>query len=146
MNRLVRIVGVVVVGGLLAQAAVATSAEQAATRSLGTVQVARQVLANGEAMAAGTYTLRVSDQAVAPVVGQTPTASCWVEFLQGGKVKGRELATVLTAAEVKALKKGAAPASGTARTDVLKGNDYLRIWVNRGGTNYIIHLALAPKS
>ena len=26
------------------------------------------------------------------------------------------------------------------RVEMLKGNDYLRVWINRGGTNYIIHL------
>lgn len=144
MNRFTRLIGVVMIGGLLAPAAV--SADQAAARSLGSVQVIRKAVANGEPLAAGTYMLRVSDQAVAPVVGQNRDESCWVEFVQSGQVKGRELATVLTTAEAKALKKGVVPAAGTARTDVLKGNEYLRIWVNRGGTNYVIHLALAPKS
>jgi len=26
------------------------------------------------------------------------------------------------------------------RVDMLKGNDYVRVWINRAGTNYIIHL------
>jgi hypothetical protein len=37
------------------------------------------------------------------------------------------------------------PASGTSKTELLKGNDYLRIWVNHGGTHYLVHLAL-PKA
>ena len=144
MIRFARVVGVVILVGIVAQ--VVASAEQAAVRSLGSVQVIRKALIDGETLASGTYTLRLTADPVVRVVGQNPDESAWVEFVQAGKVKGRAMATVLTAADVKAVRKGAVPASGSARTDVLKGNDYLRIWVNRAGTHYLIHLALAPKS
>ena len=26
------------------------------------------------------------------------------------------------------------------RVDMLKGNDYVRVWINRGGNNYLINL------
>ena len=41
---------------------------------------------------------------------------------------------------MKTLAKGPQPAKGGVRVDMLKGNDYVRVWINRGGTNYIIHL------
>ena len=39
--------------------------------------------------------------------------------------------------------KGAAPASGSSKVELLRGNDYLRVWVNRGGTHYLVHLVAA---
>jgi hypothetical protein len=29
---------------------------------------------------------------------------------------------------------------------MLKGNDYLRVWINRGGTHYLVHFAVATGS
>jgi hypothetical protein len=66
-----------------------------------------------------------------------------VEFVKGGKVVGKEVATILTGPEAKAVTKGPGPASGSSKTELLKGNDYLRVWVNRGGTHYLVHLAVA---
>ena len=75
--------------------------------------------------------------------GQTPAETKWVEFVQGGAVKGREIATVLTAADAKQIAKQGLPAAGAAKIETLKGNDYLRVWINKGGTNYLIHLGNA---
>jgi hypothetical protein len=66
-----------------------------------------------------------------------------VEFVQGGQVKGKELATVVTGADSKTVLKGKAPAAGSARVDMLKGADYVRVWINKGGSTYLIHLTLA---
>ena len=98
-------------------------------------------MADGKPLAAGTYSLRVSDEMPAKVVGQTLDESRWIEFLQGGQVKGRELATVLSKDALKDLtRKSAAPAAGTAKVQLLKGGDYYRVWVNASGTHYLIHL------
>jgi hypothetical protein len=80
---------------------------------------------------------------VTSVVGESADSEKWVEFVQGGQVKGKELATVVTGADVKTISKEKAPAAGTARVDMLKGADYLRVWINHGGTHYLIHLTLA---
>jgi hypothetical protein len=66
-----------------------------------------------------------------------------VEFVQGGQVKGREVVSIVPAGEVKDLMPG--PDGGRAVTnaskvELLKGNDYLRVWINRRGVNYLIHL------
>jgi len=111
-------------------------------QSLGTVRVTRKVVADGQALAAGTYTLRLVAEAAKPVVGQTTEESRWVEFVQGGQVKGREVATVLTTANAKKLLDTAPPAAGESKSELLKGNDYLRVWLNKGGTQYVVHLAV----
>jgi len=126
-----------------AQAAL-ISAQLAAGQTLGTVRIPKAVTANGKPLPAGTYAVRTSADPVTPAVGQTRELTQWVEFVQGGQVKGRELATVLPAAEVKAVVKGKPPASGSAVTQVLKGNDYLRVWINQGGTHYLLHFATTP--
>jgi hypothetical protein len=113
--------------------------------ALGQVRIGRAVQANGQPLAAGTYTLRLTGEQGRPVVGQTPAESQWVEFVQGSEVKGRELATVLSAAEAKKLVKGGKlPASGSASAELLRGGDYIRVWMTRGGSHYLLHLAVAP--
>ena len=139
---LVWLAGAVAVTAFLIQPVPLRAQKPAA--SLGTVRIQARVTANGQPLAAGTYSVRLVDDAVAPVVGQTPSESHWVEFVQGGQVKGRELATVLSGDEAKAISKTKLPASGSTRVERLKGDDYIRIWINRGGTNYLVHLALAP--
>jgi hypothetical protein len=37
--------------------------------------------------------------------------------------------------------KDAPPRSGgAAKVQTLRGNDYVRVWVNKGGNHYLIHL------
>lgn len=137
------------IGFLGAAAAVAVLAAQPAVlaqpaaQSLGSIKLSQKVMADGQPLAPGTYTMRVSAEAVKPVVGQTADGAKWVEFVQGGQVKGRELATVVSSAEVKQVAKGTAPPSGGQKVELLKGNDYVRVWINRGGTHYLIHLTKA---
>jgi hypothetical protein len=121
----------------------ARASAQANAQSLGSVTINKKVMANGQPLAAGTYTVRLSSDPVTSVVGESADSEKWVEFVQGGQVKGKELATVVTGADVKTISKEKAPAAGTARVDTLKGADYLRVWINHGGTHYLIHLTLA---
>jgi hypothetical protein len=110
--------------------------------SLGQVKIARDVMANGQRLAAGTYTVRLTGEQGKAVVGQTPDESQWVEFVQGQDVKGREVATALSSAEAKKVLKGLAP-SDSPSSELLKGGDYIRVRVARGGTRYLVHLAVA---
>ena len=116
---------------------------QAAAQSLGSVTLAKKVMANGQPLAPGTYTVRLSSDTVSSVVGQSADAEKWVEFVQGGQVKGKELATVVTGADSKTVLKGKAPAAGSAKVETLKGADYVRVWINKGSATYLIHLTLA---
>ena len=117
------------------------AAQDAKTQSLGSVRITKAVKANGEPLAPGTYTIRLTTDSPKPAVGQTQAEMRWVEFMQGGQVKGREVATVLTPAELQKVQESKPPASGSAKVEMLKGNDYLRVWINRGGTHYLVHLA-----
>ena len=111
-----------------------------ANTALGSVTLNRKVTADGQPLAAGTYQVRLSADEPKPVVGQSPEGERYVEFVRGGKVVAREVATVVSDADVKTIVKGPQPARGGVRVDLLKGNDYVRVWINRGGTNYIIHM------
>ncbi len=136
-----RMLGAVLVALVAVSGAANAQTMAKKTASLGSVKIGRSVMADGKPLAAGTYTLRVSDEMPAKIVGQTLDESRWIEFLQGGQVKGRELATVLSKSALKDLtRKSAAPAPGSAKVQLLKGGDYVRVWVNAGGTQYLIHL------
>lgn len=115
------------------------SAQTKAT-SLGSVTINHKVKADGQPLAAGTYQVRLTDESPKPGVGQSPDAERYVEFVKSGKVVAREVATVVSDADVKSITKGPAPAKGGVRVDMLKGNDYVRVWINRGGNNYLINL------
>lgn len=109
--------------------------------SLGTVNIPQRVMANGQPLAAGTYDVRLaSGPGPKPAVGQSPDASRYVEFVRGGQVAGREVATVVPSSEIAAIAGGARPGTGNSRIEMLRGGDYLRIWINQGGTHYLIHL------
>jgi hypothetical protein len=116
---------------------------QSSATTLGSIRLPKAVSANGQALPAGTYTVRLAGEAATPGKGQTAELSKWCEFVQGGQVKGKELCTVLSASEVSAVVKDAPPASGSSKVQMLKGNDYLRVWINRGGTHYLVHLAVS---
>ena len=109
--------------------------------ALGSVRLPRAVTADGKPLAAGTYQLRLTAQEAKPeAVGTTELLERWVEFVQRGTVKGREVVSIVPGAEVKNVVKDAPPASGGSKVQMLRGNDYLRVWINRGGNLYLIHL------
>jgi hypothetical protein len=120
----------------------AGAASQSEMTPLGSVRLPRQAMANGELLAAGTYSVRLVSGPVPGAVGQTPEESKWVEFVQGSQVRGKEVATVMTADEVKKIAETSIPASGSSKVQILKGEDYVRVWINRANTHYLVHLAL----
>jgi len=114
---------------------------QASNMTLATVNIPRKVMAEGKPLPAGSYQLRLTTDKPQAAAGETPDSEVYVEFVRGGKVEAREVATVVSKADISSVAKGQAPpASGTAKVELLKGNDYLRVWVNKGGTHYLIHL------
>ena len=111
--------------------------------ALGSVRIPRTVKADGKDLRAGTYQVRLTTQDASPVVPGIKMER-WVEFVQGGKVAGREVVSIIPADEVKDTQPGPdlpgkAPRAGT-RVDLLKGGDYLRVWITRGGVQYLIHM------
>ena len=108
---------------------------------LGAVRLPRGVMADGKPLAAGTYQVKVTAQEAKPeAVGTTEPLERWAEFTQGGSVKGREVVTIVPAAEIKMVVKDTPPSPGTSKVQTLKGNDYVRVWVNKGGNHFLIHL------
>jgi len=123
-----------------AKPAMESSAQAGSAVNLGAVRLPRAVKADGQALAAGTYQVRVTETpASPPAAGQTPQYERWLEFMRNGKVVGREVVTVVPAADIKQVAEQTPPPSGGYRAEVLKGNDYLRLWINRGGNHYLIH-------
>jgi hypothetical protein len=112
---------------------------------LGTVNIPRAVMADGKPLSAGRYTVRLTaDTASTPAPGATQALERWVEFVQGGQVRGRELASIVPAEEVSMTMPGPDMPGGVGRTgsrvEMLKGGEFLRVWIARGGHNYLIHL------
>ena len=137
---LTRVIGLLTACALTASV---TFAHPAGDTVLGEVKLPRAVKAAGKPLAAGTYQVRLTSQTPSPPAAGV-TMERWVEFVQSGQVKGREVASIITAAEMKDLnstnKLGIKNAHSGARVEMLKGDDYLRVWINNAGTNYLIHL------
>ena len=108
--------------------------------SLATVSLRQAVMADGQKLAAGSYQVRLTQDRPAPVAGLAAESSQYVEFVSGGKVVGRAAATVIPQAEIAQVAKGPRPGANSARVDLLKGGDYVRVWINRSNLNYLIHL------
>jgi len=108
--------------------------------SLGTVTLNRKLVADGQALTAGTYQVRLSDERPSAAVGESPDSERYVEFLRGGKVVAKALATVVSNADIGTIAKGPKPPTNGSRVDMLKGNEYVRVWINHGGDNYLIHM------
>lgn len=139
---LIAMLAAVLTAGVVSAQTTAQGQVPAGEAALGSVRLPRSVMADGKALKAGTYTVRLTAEPATPAVpGQTMER--WVEFVQGGKVAGREVVSIIPASEVKDLQPGpdAAPRSRAgSKVEMLKGNEYLRVWINRAGVNYLIHL------
>ena len=111
--------------------------------ALGSVRLTRSVMADGKPLKAGTYQVRLTSQDATPAVPGIKMER-WVEFLQGGKVAGREVVSIVPGSELKDLMPGPdnlpRAGAGSSRVEMLKGNEYVRVWINRGGVHYLIHM------
>ncbi len=122
----------------------ATTAAAQAPVTFGTVRLPQAVMADGHRLAAGSYQVRITNDRPTPGAGQSPTGECWVEFVKGGSVAGREVASVIPADEIGPVaKKETKPAAGASRVDMLKGGEFLRVWMNRAGTHYMVNMPIA---
>jgi hypothetical protein len=104
---------------------------------LGTVRLDRRVTADGRTLAPGTYTVRLASADGAP--GQIEGKEKWIEFVQNGVVKGREPATIIPTGELKDAG-SPLPAPGAWKVDQLRGNEYLRLWLNTPANQVLVHL------
>ena len=109
--------------------------------ALGTIRIPRGVLADGKPLPAGTYHIRLTAQAAKPdAVGATESLARWVEFVRGGQVRGREVVNIVPGSEIKLVAQDRPPAQNQSKVEMLRGNEYLRVWINRGGHHFLIHL------
>jgi len=112
--------------------------------ALGSVRLTKDVMADGKKLAAGTYQVRVTSQVASPdAKGQTAALERWLEFMQGGQVKGREVVTIVPQADLSLVEKDSPPQANSSKFELLKGGDYTRLWINRGGNHYLVHFPTA---
>jgi hypothetical protein len=108
---------------------------------LGSVTLPKGVKADGKPLAAGTYQVRLTaDTASQEAKGQTKSLERWAEFVKGGKVAGREVVTIVPQADISKVQKDTPPKPNSAKVETLKGGDYVRVWINKGGNHYLMHL------
>lgn len=112
--------------------------------ALGTVRIRFNTMANGEALAPGTYAVRLTPtEAMPQVVGQTRPYERWVEFSQGGTVKGKEVVSIVPAAEIAGVANDPAPGRNRSKVEMLRNNEFVRVWINRDGNHFLVHLVPA---
>lgn len=109
--------------------------------ALGSVHIPKGVKADGKPLAAGTYQVRVTaDTASQEAKGQTKSLERWAEFMKGGQVVGREIVTIIPANEAHLVVKDAPPPVGGSKVQELRGGTFTRVWFNKAGTLYLVHL------
>ena len=108
--------------------------------TLTTVQITQSVKANGYALAAGLYELRLTNEHPTPLPGQSSEAERWVEFVANGSVVAREAAVVLRDDDLPPEGASSVPTRHGTRVELLKDGEFVRISVRRGGERYLIYL------
>jgi hypothetical protein len=53
------------------------------------------------------------------------------------------VATVISQADIAKIAKTKKPGPNSASVELLKGGDYYRVWINKGGENYLINLPVS---
>ena len=101
----------------------------------------RRAYATGEPIEPGPYRVRLTDESAPVVDTELPSTTRWVEFLheQEGTVAGRALATVVPDSEIDDIAVDWVPRNQVRVNDLL-GGEYVRVWLNRGGSNYLVHM------
>jgi len=128
-------------GNVGGEAAAQAPAVPTGELALGTVRIRHTTKANGETLPAGTYTVRLTPATATPdVVGQTKTYERWVEFLQGGAVKGKEVVSIVPGSEIAGVANDPRPGPGANKVEMLRNNEFVRVWINQGGNHYLVYL------
>ena len=135
------LVGTLIVALAVPAVVVSGQTAPAGNTSLGSVTVNRRVMLDGKPLAPGTYQVRLSAEMPKPGTGQSPDGERYVEFVRGGKVAGREVATVVSAADIGQTLRAAVDdhrrvdrKSSSSRATTICASDQPR------RMNYLIHL------
>jgi hypothetical protein len=109
--------------------------------ALGSVHIPAGVKADNKELPAGTYQVRLTaDEAKPDAKGSDEKLERWVEFVKAGKVAGREVVSIVPSTEKQLVQKDTPPPAGGSKVEALKGGDYVRVWINKGGNYYLVHL------
>jgi len=114
--------------------------------ALGTVRIRHNTMANGQALPAGTYSVRLTPaEGQPPVAGITEHYERWVEFSQRGTVKGKEVVSIVPAPEISGVANDPAPGRNRSKVEMLRNNEFVRVWINKDGNHYLVHLVPASQ-
>jgi hypothetical protein len=127
-----------------AQPNTADEASAPGAMALGSVNIPKGVKADGKELPAGSYQVRLTaDEAKPDAKGSSEKLERWVEFVKGGQVVAREVVSIVPSTEKQLVQKDTPPAANSSKVETLKGGDYVRVWINRGGNYYLVHLVKA---
>ena len=87
------------VAGMVGVMSVAPARRSPVRRSA-SVTISKKVMADGKPLPTGTYQLRLTNDTPKPGVGQSPDGERYVEFVRERKVVAREVATVVSSADI----------------------------------------------
>ena len=133
-------VGAIGVSGANAQQLSSTVDVPTGELALGTVTLPRRVMANEQTLSAGSYDMRLTAQSASPdTVWALSVLERWVELRQGDEVRDREVVSIVPPAKISDVAIPP-PSAGPSRVELLRENEFLRGWINQGGTHYLIHL------
>lgn len=108
---------------------------------LTTVQITAPVMAGETRLEPGTYEIRLTGEHLKPLPGQSEDSEVVVEFVKDGMVVARDGSEVVPGdTKPVGTSGGSAP---RARVERLKGDEFLRISVNKDAERYLIHLPIA---
>ncbi len=119
---------------------------QTSATALGSVTLGRNVMADGKPLASGTYQVRLTTESPKPGAGQTPESERYVEFLRGGKVLGREVASIVSQADIEQVADSKRqPAAGCEPRRAAQGRRLRAGMDQPRGSELLIHLVAAAK-
>ena len=49
------------------------------------------------------------------------------------------MVTIIPQSDIAKVQKDAPPRANGSKIETLKGGDYMRLWINRGGNHYLMH-------
>jgi len=107
---------------------------------LTTVQITEPVMVGETRLQPATYEIRLTGEHLKPLPGQSEDSEVVVEFVKEGMVVARDGAEVVPGdTRPVGTSGGSTP---RARVERLKGDEFLRISVNKDAERYLIHLPL----
>ena len=144
MNRM-RLAGLFVAAFAVAALQTTPVQAQKAGQTLGTVKIPKSAMANGQALAG-----RDLQRATGGRFGRLPRsvrrrkACSGSSSFRAARSKAVSSRRSWPAPKPRTCSRARARRRAVQWSHTLKGNDYMRVWINHGGKNYLIHLTTTP--